>query len=147
MTEASATLSALRDALAAGSDASGSVMRAAAFGIRVPGLLLGVSPTGEQQGALLAAVEARLAGAMSGAPRDRLRALFGGDLPGVVTFTPRDPAMLATTASPQPASLLAGNTTAPHSSLDGAEEPNRKSRRLPRYCSVRRRLGTVLPNC
>ena len=29
----------------------------------------------------------------SGTPRDRLRALFGGELPGVVTFTPRDPAM------------------------------------------------------
>ena len=125
-TEAGTALSALRDALAAGTDPIASVLRAGAFGIRVPGLLPGVSPTGEQQGALLAAVESRLLGAMSGTPRDRLRALFGGDLPGVVTFTPRDAAVLATTASPQPASLLAGNTTAPHAWLDAAGRTHSK---------------------
>ncbi len=126
VTEATTTLSAVLDALVAGTDPRGSVLRAAAFGIRVPGLLLGVSPTGEQQGALLAAVESRLAGAMSGTPRDRLRALFGGELPGVVTFTPRDPAMLATTASPTPASLLAGNAVAVHAWLDAAARTHPK---------------------
>ena len=35
-------------------------------------------------------------GRSTGTPRERLRALFGGDLPGVVTFTPRDPAALVT---------------------------------------------------
>ncbi|HEU4692239.1 MAG TPA: hypothetical protein VFS23_27940 [Vicinamibacterales bacterium] len=142
VTEAGTALSALRDALAAGTDPAGAALRAAAFGIRVPGLLLGSSPTGEQQGALLAAVEARLLGAMSGTPRDRLRALFGGDLPGVVTFTPRDPAMLATTGSPQPVSLLAGNTTAPQSWLDAAARAHPKVAALAEVLLRREAIGS-----
>ena len=66
--------------------------RAAAFGIRVPDLTpLGAITADQRSSAALRRVETRLAGRDSGTPRDRLRALFGGDLPGVVTFTPRDP--------------------------------------------------------
>jgi hypothetical protein len=100
------------------SDPQAAVLRAAEFGVRVPGVLLGASPTVEQQGALLAAVESRLAGATTGTPRDRLRAIFGGDLPGVVAFTPRSPETLVTATSPPPASLLGSDPAAPAAWLD-----------------------------
>ena len=116
--DAATALSAIRDALLARTDPPAAVVRAAAFGVRVPGVLLGASPTIEQQDALLAAIESRLAGAMTGTPRERLRALFGGDLPGVVAFTPRDPAMLVTATSPPPASLLGTDALAPQAWLD-----------------------------
>jgi hypothetical protein len=104
VTGALMALTDVRDALIQHRDLNTIAMRAAAFGIRVPGLLLGASPTPEQESALLATVETRLAGAANGTPRDRLRVLFGGDLPGVVAFTPRDPAALATAGSPPPPS-------------------------------------------
>jgi hypothetical protein len=106
VTDALTALTDVRDALIQHRALNTIAMRAAAFGIRVPGLLLGASPTPEQESALLATVETRLAGAANGMPRDRLHVLFGGDLPGVVTFTPRDPASLATAVSPPPPSLL-----------------------------------------
>jgi hypothetical protein len=114
---ASAALTAIRDALVGQTDPAGIVARAAAFGIRVPGTALGVAPTVEQHGALTAAVESRVAAAAIGTPRDRLRALFGGDLPGVVSFTPGQPATLVTAVSP-PASLLEKQELAPAAWLD-----------------------------
>ena len=128
--DAATALSAIRDALLARIDPPAAALRAAAFGVRVPGVLLGVSPTIEQQDGLLAAIESRLAGAMTGTPRERLRTLFGGDLPGVVTFTPRDPATLVTAASPPPASLLGGDTLAPQAWLDAAGRNHPKAASL-----------------
>jgi hypothetical protein len=89
-------------------------------------VLLGGSPSIEQQDALLAAVESRLASAVTGTPRERLRALFGGDLPGVVSFAPRNPETLITTATPPPASLLGGDPLAPAAWLEavGRNHPN-----------------------
>jgi len=83
-------------------------------------VLIGAVPTTAQQDALLAAVEARLAGAAIGTPRDRLRALFGGDLPGVVGFSARDPDSLTTAGSPAPSSLLRGDALAPMAWLDAS---------------------------
>ena len=83
--EAEAVLTALRDALVAGHDLQNVATRAADFGIRVPDLTLLGAITDDQRTALRASVETRLAAAASGTPRDRLRALFGGELPGVVT--------------------------------------------------------------
>jgi hypothetical protein len=112
VTEAETTLVALRDAVAAGDDASGVAMRAAAFGIRVPHLALtGGDISTDHRAALRAAIEGRLSAAASGTPRDRLRALFGGDLSGVISFTPGDPAALMTATDPPPAGLL-GNERA-----------------------------------
>jgi hypothetical protein len=116
--EAAATLATLRDALAASTDPSGVALRAAAFGVRVPGAVLGAVAAPEQQAALKAAVEARLVGAASGSPRDRLRALFGDNLPGVVAFTPRDASSLATATDPPPASLHGTDRLAPEAWLD-----------------------------
>ena len=116
VTEAAATLATLRDALVAGTDSSGVLLRAAAFGVRLPGAVLGAAATPEQQAALKAAVEARLGGAASGSPRDRLRALFGDNLPGVVAFTPRDASTLVTAVDP--ASLLGTDLLAPAGWLD-----------------------------
>ena len=50
--DANAGLSGIRDALLARTDPIETTLRAAAFGIRVPGLLLGASPSLEQQDAL-----------------------------------------------------------------------------------------------
>ncbi len=123
---ATTALSAVRDAFVLRNDPSAAAVQAAAFGVRVPGVLLGASPTSEQQDALLAAIQSRLAGAAVGTPRDRLRALFGGDLPGVVTFTPRAPETLVTAAQTAPASLLNGQPLAPAAWLDavGRTHPN-----------------------
>jgi hypothetical protein len=116
--DATAALTTLRDALVGTGDAGGMAVAAAQFGIRIPGALLGRSPSPEQRTAMLAAVEARLATAASGTPRERLRALFGGDLPGVVTFVPRHPENLVTAGTPQPTSLLGGDPVAPFAWLD-----------------------------
>ena len=121
-------LSAVRDFLLARTNPSAGVLRAARFGIRVPGVLLSSIPTIEQQDALITAIDARLAGAMTGPPRERLRALFGGDLPGVVTFIPRDPLALVTATSPPPPSLLRDNPLAPRAWLDAAGRVHRKGR-------------------
>lgn len=124
--DATGALSSLRDSLLARDDLRSAAARAAQFGVCIPGALLGDSPTVEQRDALLAAVEARLAGAATGTPRERLRALFGGDLPGVVSFAPRDPPSLATATTPPPASLLAGDSLAPVAWLEavGRNHPN-----------------------
>lgn len=113
-------LTALRTALAARpADASAAVRTAAAFGIRVPGALLAAVPDPRDLDAMLTTADARLATAAAATtPRERLRALFGGDLPGLVTFTPRDPASLTTTALPPTASLLGGDAIAPIAWLD-----------------------------
>jgi len=117
---AASTLIAVRDDLLARTDVAAAVVNAALFDIRVPGVLIGAVPTTAQQDALLAAVEARLAGAAIGTPRDRLRALFGGDLPGVVGFSARDPDSLTTAGSPAPSSLLRGDALAPMAWLDAS---------------------------
>lgn len=119
---ASAALTAVRDELR--SDPAAALPGAAAFGIMLPDALPGIAPTTEQQAALLAAIESRLADAADGTARERLRALFGGDLPGVTTFTPRNPEMLVTAASP-PASLLDGQAQAPSAWLDAAGRTHR----------------------
>ena len=123
-------LSASRDALLARTDLHTAALRAAAFGIRVPGAPLGAQPSSEQLGALLAATESRLAAAATGSPRDRLRALFGGDLPGVVTFTPRDPSALATASEPPPASLFGSDRLAPAQWLDAVARTHPNTARL-----------------
>jgi hypothetical protein len=127
VTDATAALNAVRAALVAHTDPAGTVRRAAAFGIRVPGTLLGAAPSIEQQEALLAAVDVRLTGAISGTPREQLRALFAGDLPGVVAFTPRDPATLVTASSPPPASLLDNDALAPRAWLDAVARTHAKA--------------------
>jgi hypothetical protein len=116
--EAEAILAALRDALVAGRDLQTVATRAADFGIRVPDLTLLGPVTDDRRAALRASVETRLAAAASGTPRDRLRALFGGDLPGVVTFTPRDPATLTTAGDTPPMSLFGSDRLAPAAWLD-----------------------------
>jgi len=127
---AAAELTALRDALLSRRDAGASVATAAAFGIRVPGALLGATPTNEQQDALLAAVESRLEGARTGIPRDRLRALFGGDLPGIVAFTVDDAAPLRTTTAASSTSLLGGDSLAPIAWLDAVGRNHPKAAAL-----------------
>jgi hypothetical protein len=123
---AQAELASVRDALLARTDPIAATLRAAAFGVRIPGARLGSAPSIEQQDSLTHAIEARLAAAASGTPRERLRALFGGDLPGVVPFTPRDPSTLATAAATPPPSLLDGDLLAPRAWLDaiGRTRPN-----------------------
>jgi hypothetical protein len=116
--EAQALLAALRDTLVAGQDLDNVVTRSADFGIRIPDLTLLSVITDDQRAALRASVETRLAAAASGAPRDRLRALFGGELPGVVTFTPPDPTALTTAGDTPPASLFGSNRLAPVAWLD-----------------------------
>jgi hypothetical protein len=115
--EAEAVLTALRDALVAGHDLQNMATRAADFGIRVPDLTLLGAITDNQRTALRASVETRLAAA-SGTPRDRLRALFGGELPGVVPFTPPDPTALTTAGDTPPASLFGRDRLAPVAWLD-----------------------------
>jgi hypothetical protein len=115
-----AELTAVRDELIARTDAIATTLRAAAFGVRVPGLVLGTSPTLEQQDAMMNAVETRLAGASTGTARERLRALFGGDLPGVIAFTPRDPESVVTATGTPPHSLLDGKLDVPRTWLDAS---------------------------
>lgn len=115
--EAEAALTALRDALVAGDDLANAATRAADFGIRVPDLTLLGAIADDQRSALRASIESRLAAA-SGTPRDRLRTLFGGQLPGVVAFAPPDPAVLATAGDTPPASLLGTDRLAPAAWLD-----------------------------
>lgn len=115
--EAEAVLTALRDALVAGHDLQNVATRAADFGIRVPDRTLLGAITDDQRTALRASVETRLAAA-SGTPRDRLRALFGGELPGVVSFTPPDPTALTTAGNTPPASLFGSDRLAPVAWLD-----------------------------
>jgi hypothetical protein len=110
-----AAITSLRDDLQ--NDPVGAAIRASAFGIHVPGLVLGAAPTDEQQQALLATIESRLAG--SGTPRERLRSLFGGELPGISTFMPPGNDALAT-ALTAPTSLLDGDTLSPSAWLDAA---------------------------
>jgi hypothetical protein len=128
--DALAELTAVRDALVQRIEPVASVMHAAAFGVRVPGVLPGTTPGREQQDALLAAIEDRVAGAMTGTPHERLRALFGGDLPGVVTFAPNDPDMLVAATSPPPASLLGGDPLAPQAWLDATARNHPKAAAL-----------------
>ena len=128
--DAAAALTAVRDSLAARTNPQAAVLRAAAFGIRVPGAALGAVPTPDQFDALLAAVESRLTAASTGSPRDRLRALFGGDLPGVATFTPADPSALVTAIEPPPASLLGPDRLAPTQWLDASARTRPETARL-----------------
>jgi hypothetical protein len=125
-----AELTAVRDGLIARTDPIGTTLRAAAFGIRVPGAALGSSPSVEQQDVLMNAIETRLAGASIGTPRERLRALFGGDLPGLAVFRPRDPAALVTAGAASPQSLLDGNLDAPRTWLDAAGRTRPKAAAL-----------------
>jgi hypothetical protein len=115
---ATAELQSAREALVAHQDVESAVVTATLFGIRVPGLTIDASPSIDQQDAVLAAIDTRLQAAATGTARDRLRALFGGDLPGVVTFSPHDPSTLTTLTSPPPASLLGNDPLAPAAWLD-----------------------------
>jgi len=142
--DALAELTAVRDALVQRTAPVASVIRAAAFGVRLPGVLPGATPSTEQQDALLAAVEARVTAAMTGTPRERLRALFGGDLPGIVTFTPRDPEMLVTATSPPP-SLLDGDAAAPHTWLDAAGRNHSKAAALAEVLLRKEAAGDTAP--
>jgi hypothetical protein len=63
-------------------------------------------------------------------PRERLRALFGGELPGIVAFTPRDPAALATATDPPPASMFGPDRLAPAAWLDASGRTHGKVARL-----------------
>ena len=128
--DAITALSGVRDALVARTDLQMATLRTAGFGIRVPGAPLGAPPTSEQIDALLAAIESRLTAASSGSPRDRLRALFGGDLPGIVTFAPRDPSALATASDPPPASLFGADRLAPAHWLDAVARTHANTARL-----------------
>ena len=127
--EAEAVLTALRDALVAGHDLENVATRAADFGIRVPDLTLLGAITDDQRTALRTSVESRLAAA-SGTPRDRLRALFGGELPGVVPFTPRDATTLTTAGDTAPASLFGSDRLAPAAWLDAVGRTHANVARL-----------------
>ena len=124
-----AELSAVHDELIARTDPIGTTLRAAGFGIHVPGVVLGSSASDEQQDALMNVIETRLAGASIGTPRERLRALFGGDLPGLVAFMPRDPEALVTVAAPTN-SLLDGNLDAPRTWLEATGRTRPKAAAL-----------------
>jgi hypothetical protein len=88
---------------------------AADFGVRVPGLLLAATPSDAELVAVSAAIDLRLGHAAAAAgPRDQLRALFGGELRGLTSFTPPDAEVL-TTAVSTPSELL---TDPPSSWLD-----------------------------
>jgi hypothetical protein len=119
VTAAEQAAAAVRTALVQRTDAAGAVRAAAAIGIRAPGVLLGRVPAPQELDALLSALDVRMAGAAAaGHPRDRLRALFGGELPGLVAFTPRDPAVLATTVPAAAPDLFGGDALAPVAWLD-----------------------------
>ncbi len=119
VTGAQQAAAAVRTALVQRTDPAGAVRAAAAIGIRAPGALLGREPAPQELDALLSALDVRLASAAAaGTPRDKLRALFGGELPGLVAFTPRDPAVLATTAPAAAPDLFAGDPLAPSAWLD-----------------------------
>ena len=127
---AAASLAEVRDALLARTDPRAAALQATAFGIRVPGVLSGATPTSEQLDALLATVESRLLAPPTASPRDYLRALFGGDLPGVVTFSPRDPSALASATEPPPQSLLGSDRLAPMQWLDASARTRPDTARL-----------------
>jgi hypothetical protein len=125
-----AELAAVRDGLIAHTDPIATTLRAVAFGIRVPGVVLGSSPSAEQQDALMNVIETRLAGASVGTPRERLRILFGGDLPGLVAVMPRDPEALVTAVAAPPKSLLDGNLDAPRTWLEATGRTRPKAAAL-----------------
>ncbi|HKH71891.1 MAG TPA: hypothetical protein VKA59_11115 [Vicinamibacterales bacterium] len=125
-----AELSAVHDELIARTDPIGTTLRAAGFGIHVPGVVLGSSASDEQQDALMNVIETRLAGASIGTPRERLRALFGGDLPGLVAFMPRDPEALVTAVAAPTNSLLDGNLDAPRTWLEATGRTRPKAAAL-----------------
>jgi hypothetical protein len=125
-----AELTAVRDGLVARIDPLAATLRAGAFGIRVPGVVAGSSPSDEQQDALMNAIETRLAGASIGTPRERLRALFGGDLPGLIAFMPRAPDTLVTAVASPPNSLLDGNLDAPRTWLEATGRTRPKAAAL-----------------
>jgi hypothetical protein len=122
---ATAALRGVRDGLQ--SDPVGAATGASAFGINVPGWVVGAAPTDEQKQALLATIESRLAG--SGTPRERLGHLFGGELPGISTFVPPSNDAL-TTALTAPPSLLDGDTLSPSAWLDAAGRVHPKAAAL-----------------
>ena len=100
-TAARTRLEGLRDVLARPSAPATAVREAWGFGIRVPGTSIAVLPSPSDQAALLAAVRARLATAATATdPRERLRALIGDGVLGLVAVTPPDASTLATAASP-----------------------------------------------
>ena len=72
----------------------------------------------------------RLAGASIGTPRERLRILFGGDLPGLVAVMPRDPEALVTAVAAPPKSLLDGNLDAPRTWLEATGRTRPKAAAL-----------------
>jgi hypothetical protein len=115
---ARAELMALRTRVLARELPAETVAAAGAWGIRIPGMALDAAPTIEQQDALCAAIESRLAASASGTPGDRLRALFGGEIPGVVTFTLPDPATVTSVAGGAAASMFDGDPFAPGAWLD-----------------------------
>jgi hypothetical protein len=116
--EATDRLIAVRAQLTTGNPAE-AVRGTAAFGVRIPGLLLATLPAPPDLDALRSAVDARLAAAaIASTPRERLHALFAGDVHGLVATMPRAPASLTTTTSPPPASLLDGDLLAPLAWLD-----------------------------
>ena len=121
VTAATTRFTSARDLLVRRSDGPAAVRAAAALGIRVPGVLLAGVPAPSDLDALLTAVKARLTAAVAATtPREKLRALFGGELPGLVAFTPRNPAALITAGATPPTSLLGGDPLAPIAWLDAA---------------------------
>jgi hypothetical protein len=112
-------VAAVRDALVRRADPAGAVAAAAGIGLRVPGVLLGSTPVAEALDGLLASLDTRLQNAAAATtPRERLRALFGGDLPGVVTFAPSDSTVFATLEASATNELVAGDPLAPAAWLD-----------------------------
>lgn len=81
---------------------------AAGFGIVLSGVPLDGALSTDDQNALVAAVRGRLAAAAARTePRDRLRALVGDGVLGLVAVTAEDPSMLATATTP-PQTTFAG---------------------------------------
>lgn len=105
---AQSRLERLRDSLVA-AGAPGTVLaEAAGFGIVVSGVPLDGPPGADVQNALTAAVRGQLeAAAARTDPRDRLRALLGEGILGLVAVTAEDPTVLATAATP-PQNTFAG---------------------------------------
>ncbi|MFI6272795.1 hypothetical protein [Micromonospora zamorensis] len=98
----------LRDALVPAGASATLLREAAGFGIVLASVPMDVPPGADNQDALRAAVRGRLAAAAARAePRDRLRALLGDGILGLVAVTAPDPTVLATAAT-APQTTFAG---------------------------------------
>lgn len=98
----------LRDALVPAGASATLLREAAGFGIVLSNVPLDAAPRAVDQNALAAAVRGRLAAAAARPePRDRLRALLGDGILGLVAVTAQDATILATAARP-PQDTFAG---------------------------------------